>query len=174
MSDPYVPWLPWPQDKLHVYTERLPENLIKAAEQFNVAEHVRYRPWLGKTYCNIFSWDVARALGLDTPPHWVTQDGNPAPALGPGAHELNANDLARWFTLHGGRFGWKFLDTKDEAEMRADLGYPTFAVWMNTHGHGHISLMLPHGRIVQAGRRNGVMLFEQGWGDIHPQFYTHD
>lgn len=171
MSDPYAPWLPWPDPT--VYTERSPENLLRAAEQFKVGEHVRYRPWLGRTYCNIFSWDVTRALGVEVP-HWVYESGDPASPMGPGAREMSANDTQRWLTLHGGRFGWRFVETKDEAEMRADLGYPTLAVWYNTHGSGHISLMLPHGRIVQAGRKNGVMLFERGWGNIHPQFYTHD
>lgn len=58
--------------------------------------------------------------------------------------------------------------------MRADLGYPTVAVWFNSHGSGHVALLLPHGRIVQAGKSNGVMLLNQGFGNHKPDFYTHD
>lgn len=166
------PWLPWPE--VIVYMERAPENLHKAHEQFYVESNIRYRPWLGRTYCNIFAWDVTRALGCEIP-HWVTQDGKPAPALGAGAREMNANSTFQWLSIHGGEYGWRRLATKDEAEMRADLGYPTVPVWLNsTGGSGHIALLLPHGRIVQAGRKNGVMLLEHGFGANTPDFYTHD
>jgi len=167
------PWQPWPKEDLHVYTERTPSNLIRAFEQFHVDAHVRYRPWLGRTYCNIFVWDVTRALGCEIP-HWVTLDGESAPQFGPGAREQTANDMYRWLEMFGGAKGWRYVETQDEAEMRADLGYPVVAAWYNPHGSGHIALLLPHGRIVQAGRKNGVMLLEQGFGAHRPKFYTHD
>lgn len=167
------PWLPWPPEDMRVYKERTPENLLRAAEQFHVDAHVRYRPWLGRTYCNIFIWDVSRALGCELP-HWVTPDGKAAPPFGPGSREQTANDLHRWLRLYGGLEGWRFVAEQDEAEMRADLGYPTVATWYNTQGSGHIALLLTRGRIIQAGRNNGIMLLKQGFGSHKPDFYTHD
>lgn len=168
-----LPWLPWPAEEMTVYTERTPENLLKAAEQFRVEKEARYRPWLGKTFCNIFAWDVSRALGCEVP-HWVTNDGKAAPPFAPGAREQTANSLYRWFALFGGAEGWRPVESREEAEMRADLGYPTFAVWYNGNGSGHIALMLPGGRIAQAGAKNGIMRFEEGFGSREARFYTHD
>lgn len=166
------PWLAWPET--HVYSERVPENLHKAIEQFDVEHNIRYRPWLGRTYCNIFVWDVTCALACEIP-HWVTKDGLHAPPLGVGARELNANATYQWLSIHGGEHGWQRVASQDEAEMRADLGYPTVPVWYNSEGgSGHIALLLPHGRIAQAGRRNGIMLLEQGFGAHTPDFYTHN
>jgi hypothetical protein len=170
-------WLPWPSNEMRVFSERTPDNLVRAAEQFHVEAHVRYRAWMGKTWCNIFAWDFTRALGCEIP-HWVTADGNSAPPFGPGARETTANMLAEWLWTHGAAHGWRPVESRELAAMRADLGYPTVAVWRNPNAtaSGHIALMLPNDIVIQAGTRNGRMPLEVGFGRHVKEvlFYTHD
>lgn len=164
-------WLPAP---VRVYLERRPEALLLAVDQLRVTESPRYRPWQGRTWCNVFSWDATRALGCEIP-HWVLTDGTPALPFSPGSRELSANLTHEWLHQHGEKHGWRILATYDLAAMRADLGYPAVAIWKHpTGGHGHIALLIPGDRIVQAGSKNGTMTLAAGFGDKTPEFWTHD
>ena len=125
-------------------------------DQFAVGQNPRHQRRDGNTYCNIFAWDVTRAMGAEIP-HWVDANGNPT-AVGQG-REMNANAGHRWLETHGERFGWREVSA-EEAQRLANQGHPTVASWENPGGIGHIAVVRPGEinergpAIAQAGSRN--------------------
>ncbi|MBC6610453.1 LysM peptidoglycan-binding domain-containing protein [Hymenobacter sp. BT507] len=156
-----------------VYTEVI--------DQFAVGKNPRYRPRDGNTYCNIFLWDVTRAMHCEIP-HWVNAQGNPAEPFQAGASEMNVNGTLTWLTNQGTRhFGWKPTDAAD-AQRCANEGHPAVALWRNpTGGHGHTAVVRPGallaGRgaaIAQAGRLCfNLGHIKDGFGNLTPKFYVH-
>lgn len=147
-------------------------NALRAvAGQFCVETSKRYRPKPdGRTYCNIFVWDVTRALEAEVP-HWLGTVG--------ARIETTCNMLLPWFVNDGKALGWTEADELS-AGIAAAAGHPTVAIWRNpTNKPGHIALLLPSPdtttRIAQAGKE---CLFDvplaEGFGRIHPiRFFTH-
>lgn len=109
--------------------ERSPEKYNQVIDQFDVEKNPRYLPGDGKTYCNIFAWDVTRAMGAEIP-HWVNAKGEPCKPGAKGAIEINANLTAKWLKDHGKEYGWVEV-TREEAIAAANEGKPTVAVWYN-------------------------------------------
>ena len=105
--------------------------------QFAVGVNLRYARRDGNTYCNIFAWDVTRAMGAEIP-HWVQRDGTPAQPFERGAHELNANGAARWLRNHGGEHGWRRVSA-EEAQRHANRPHTP----PSSHT-GQISAQKPH------------------------------
>jgi peptidoglycan hydrolase-like protein with peptidoglycan-binding domain len=145
--------------------------------QFAVGVNPRYAQRGGNTYCNIFLWDVTRAMGVEIP-HWVDGAGNPQPPF--SGRELDANDTHRWLNQHGARFGWRKVDAA-EAQVLANAGHPAVASWLNPGGIGHVGVVRP-GQVgpngpalAQAGAKN----FNQGSVfDVFPrngtEFWVND
>jgi predicted chitinase/nucleoid-associated protein YgaU len=125
-------------------------------DQFSVDNNPRYARRDGNTYCNIFAWDVTKAMGAEIP-HWVDGAGNPT-GVGQG-RELDANGGHRWLEQHGPAHGWREVSAQ-EAQALANQGHPTVASWNNPGGIGHIAVVRPgedNGRgpaIAQAGASN--------------------
>ena len=107
--------------------------------QFAVGSSPRYQPRDGNTYCNIFAWDVTKAMGAELP-HWVDSNGNPA-AQGQG-RELDANATNAWLNEHGAKSGWRKVSA-EEAQAMANQGHPAVASWDNQGGIGHIAVVRP-------------------------------
>lgn len=124
--------------------------------QFAVGNNPRYAHRDGNTYCNIFIWDVTRAMGAEVP-HWVNNNGTPM-KYGQG-HELDANDTNTWLRQHGAEHGWRKVSAA-EAQKLANVGHPAIASWNNPGGIGHIAIVRPGSinsngpEIAQAGSRN--------------------
>lgn len=118
---------------------RSPALYNQVLDQFAVHRNPRYAHRNGATFCNIFVWDVTRAMSCEIP-HWVTPAGDPA-AAGKG-NELNANDLNAWLHQHGVRFGWQRRPLAD-AVAAANQGCPVVASWANRAGIGHIAMVRP-------------------------------
>lgn len=149
----------------------------KAIEQFRVETNPRYRPRDGKTYCNIFVWDVTRAMGCELP-HWARDDGTPALPTAPGAQRMNCNALYEWLFRVGQRYGWCQID-EQTAIGKAQRGMPTVGIWTNPSGNGHIAMVL-------AGSRAGAVLFaqagrtcfscggkEEAFQERNPEYWSH-
>lgn len=166
---------PLRNDALH----RTPAALRAVVAQFDVAHSARYQPIAGKaTYCNIFVWDVTRALGCELP-HWVDPAGR---SVEPGkGTETNCNILVAWLEQRSViGHGWREVAGETEAGMWAANGGPAIAIWRNPSGKpGHIAVLLPSSdttaRIAQAGKE---CLFDvplvEGFGRIYPiRFFTH-
>jgi hypothetical protein len=107
--------------------------------QFAVGVNPRYAHRNGSTYCNIFAWDVTRAMSAEIP-HWVDAKGDPTPHL--KGNELNANAINTWLHQHGARFAWR-QGSLDEAVEHANAGRPVVASWKNGGGIGHIAVIRP-------------------------------
>lgn len=152
--------------------ERSPAALLRVAAQFDVEHNPRYQPYSGKTFCNIYAWDVTSALCCEIP-HWVGPDGlTPAPPR-PGNRELLVNETVD--KLHTGAWEWSRIPDTEHAVSLADLGYPVVATYKAERlMHGHIAIVLPGGLIAQAGR---VCLFLRplalGFGKHDVVFFGH-
>lgn len=151
--------------------------LLAVVAQFEVEKTARYQRTPGATYCNIFSWDVTRALRCEIP-HWVNSAGDPVP---PGrGGELSANLTLDWLKVHGPRFLWTPC-SRDQAADAAERGEGSVAVWANPNPRrsGHIAVGVP---AVEAGvfhiAQAGFTCFTsaplaKGFGSALPVFFTH-
>jgi len=150
--------------------------------QFAVGNNPRYIPGDGNTYCNIFAWDVSRAMGAEIP-HWVDSSGQIAAPGAPHASEININGGVNWMRSHGvPQFGWNSC-TPDEAQQAANQGKVAVVMWKNTgSGHGHVAVVRPGTmtdrgpEIAQAGRHNfNDAHVRDGFGQLGPlEYFWHD
>jgi LysM repeat protein len=150
--------------------------------QFAVGNNPRYLPDNGNTYCNIFAWDVSRAMGAEIP-HWIDSSGNIAAPSAPHASEININGGVNWMRSHGvSQFGWKSC-TEQQAQAAANAGKLAVVMWKNTgSGHGHVAVVRPGSitavgaAIAQAGRHNfNEGHVQNGFGQLGPlEFFSHD
>jgi predicted chitinase len=132
-------WLPSDAPVKGDPSHRNADTYAAVIDQFAVDRNPRHLPRDGATYCNIFAWDVTRAMGAEIP-HWVDGAGNPA-SVGQG-RELDANGGHRWLEQHGPRFGWREVSA-EEAQAMANQGHPAVASWNNPGGIGHIAVVRP-------------------------------
>lgn len=124
--------------------ERSAQTYRSVIDQFNVEGNERYRTnknGTNDTYCNIFTWDVTRAMGAEIP-HFVTSGGVPVEAAGAGAKELDANSVNDWLNTQGAQYGWRKA-TPEEAQAYANQGMPAVTSWKNPSGHGHLQVVSP-------------------------------
>lgn len=163
--------------------------LLSVVAQFNLETAERYRPvhrllsngeLASDSFCNVFLWDVTKALGCEVP-HWVDRvTGRPAGVGAQGAVEYRANDVVGWLEAHGREYGWQ-LCTRGEASAAAERGEVAIVVWRNPNPEkpGHVALVVPAVSpgavfIAQAGAHNFTSEpLERGFGDLPPTFYRH-
>lgn len=143
-------------------------NYAKVIDQFRVDESKRYEPG-EKTYCNIFVWDVTRALGAEIP-HYILKDDKASAAavdeLGQfkveaaKRKELNVNSTVAWLKEHGPSNGWRRVDAR-MAQQMASGGHPAVAVWANPNPkkHGHIAIIRPGSLPLNTG---GIAIAQAG------------
>lgn len=113
--------------------------------QFNVESNQRYavnKQGIGDTYCNIFAWDVTRAMGAEVPHYIDSATGAPVSSGAGGAKELNANQVNNWLNSTGRAFGWTKVSA-EEAQYYANMGMPSITSWKNSAGHGHLQVVSP-------------------------------
>lgn len=157
--DPPSKKLPLTANKLHAVVKEL-----------DVEKSPRYAAVDGKTKCNIFVWDVTRAMGCEIP-HWVTHLPDGAPTS-PGSTnaELSANGIVRWLETRGQEsYGWTEVD-KATAFDAAARNHVVILGWdAGGRKTGHVAILLPEGTIAQAGAKNFVGgTARQGFGDKLP------
>jgi hypothetical protein len=153
--------------------QRDPGIYSQLIDQFAVGFNPRYKPGGGNTYCNIFVWDVSRAMGEEIA-HWVDGSGNIAAPFAPHASEININGGVNWMNSHGvPQRGW-LIATAQEAQDAANRGELAVVMWKNlTGGHGHTAIVRPGAVTVrgpataQAGAHNFNM------GHVMDGFGTH-
>jgi LysM repeat protein len=129
--------------------------------QFAVGHNPRYIGVPGTTYCNIFVWDVSRAMGAEVA-HWVDQSGDTATPGAPHANEIVINAGVNWMLDFGiSKHGWRKA-TPQEAQDAANLGEIAVVMWKNPNPghHGHTAVVRPGSinangpTIAQAGLHN--------------------
>ncbi len=124
--------------------QRDPDTYRAVMNQFNVESNPRYtvnKNGIGDTYCNIYVWDVTRAMGAEIP-HYLTSAGEPVSTGGAGITETNANMVNDWLNTYGPKYGWKQVSA-EEAQQYANQGMPAITSWKNPSGHGHLQMVSP-------------------------------
>jgi len=125
--------------------ERDPGTYREVISQFGVETSERYRVnknGVGDTYCNIFSWDVTRAMGAEIPHYVNAATGEPAAQGDAGATELDANATNDWLNTYGRQYGWVEVSA-EQAQEYANAGKPAVTSWKNSGGHGHMQVVSP-------------------------------
>lgn len=114
-------------------------------DQYFVETNSRYARTSTSTYCNIFASDVMLAMGLEGDySHWLKNNA-PSNSNTKGAYELNANATYNWINKYGSKYGWTKVSA-EEAQERANAGYPTIGIWKNPTGKsGHVVVIRPEG-----------------------------
>lgn len=121
------------------------------------AAHKRYYPGDGKTFCNIYVYDLCYLLGAAinkfyVPRVWWTDaavnqinNGNPqTPVYGITLREMSANDLHHWFQVFGDNFGWVAQSDLDALQQQVNTtGNPGIIVGKKVGSHGHITVVVP-------------------------------
>lgn len=153
--------------------QRSPALYDAVLDQFEVETNPRYAPRHGKTYCNIFIWDVTRAMGAEVP-FW-TKDGEPASRVVGGSRMMNTNAMAHWLETKGLERGWR-RTTESRAIAAARRGEPALAIRINPAGHGHVAMVRPSRALVLA--QAGSRCFARGsktdsFGAGRPSFWIH-
>jgi hypothetical protein len=147
---------------------------------FDVENAARYKKSGGKTYCNIFVWDVTYAMGAEIPHYLDPKTGVPQLSFSEGNQYQNAPRMFDWLRDYGAGYGWNETSSINAIE-RANTGYPTVAVWKSA-GDGHIAMVVPQKNedtgvmIAQAGAANyNHASLNKGFGSNKtPLYYTHD
>ena len=134
-------WRPATPVITNVPGQRSPAMYRAVIDQFSVETSERYRPGReGNTYCNIFVWDVTRAMGAELP--FYTDPATGAPRYHPdtkGAKAMGAIAMDKWLAEHGGKYGWQEVDAQT-AQMHANQGRPA----VTTAGSiGHVQMVVP-------------------------------
>lgn len=154
----------------------------RVIDQFDVETNPRYaqnHQGKGETYCNIFAWDVTRAMGAEIP-HYVQSVESGIPSAGTDGQELDANATNDWLNQHGADYGWREVSA-EEAQALANQGYPTVASWKNPGDIGHIAVVRP-GELTDAGpeiaqaggvNRNDTHVQDTFHGAT-PQYFVND
>lgn len=159
--------------------QRSKEAYNAVINQFDVENNPRYQKRKGKTYCNIFAWDVSVAMGVELPRFVkVNKIGDHEDATGeplgrsPGKHkvyskdatatELDANRLATWLgSEQGKKFGWREVSA-EEAQRRANQGYMTVSVINKYPKPGHVQVIRPTPDGSDYNPKKGVYLAQAG------------
>lgn len=139
----------------------------KVINLFAVEVNPRYAPRDYDIYCNIFVWDVTRAMGAEIP-HLVGENGEPVSTY--QGTRLSASGMNLWLKSHGPQYGWREVSAA-EVQHLANLGHPAVASIYNatvidpcdpwhTEPVGHISIVRP-GEIVNgpAHAQSGIYNF---------------
>jgi hypothetical protein len=171
----------------------------KVIDQFAAEENPRYRPRhdsrasydIGnRTYCNIFVWDITRAMGVEIP-LWVIEGGEPVEPLftqkgwliPKPAYWLAANGFNQWLNQAGPLYGWRKVSAEEaqgwvnlgyptvvhgwrkvsaeEAQGWANLGYPAVASVYEPEGFGHVGIVRPGEAL------NGPALAQAGTSNVN-------
>jgi len=159
---------------------RTPEIYDNVINQFAVEKNPRYsaRDTNGDgkldTFCNIFVWDVTRAMGSELP-HWVDSKTGAPTGVSRHSFELNPDGVVTWLHDYGTSYGWRNVSER-EAQGLANKGHATLAV-----GGGHMAIVRP-GEIningpatAQAGKHNfNQKHMRNGFGSIQPEYWVND
>ena len=169
--------------KTNAVGSRSPEAYREVIESFNVETTSRYKAKDGKTYCNIFAWDVTCAMNAEIPHIVDSNREKPLESVNEtGANYQRANNMYDWLAKYGSNYEWRRV-TQDEAVKRANQGYPTVVIWKNSDAEkpGHIAMVAPQKpgdtavKTAQAGSKNyNYGGLSTSFSKSGTMYYTHD
>ncbi len=154
---------------------RSASNYYSVINQFDVENNERYevnKNGQGDTYCNIYVWDVTKAMGAEIPHYYDNETGEVVsyPDV-QGAQCMTANKMQDWLTTTGKQYGWKEVSA-EQAQAYANQGHPAVTTYKNSSGHGHVQVVCPS----QNGGYNsekGVTISQAG-SSLHDYAYIND
>lgn len=145
---------------------RSAEALLAAVDAEDVLHNPLYlqgRLLPGTTWCNLFTSNVTKRLGVEIPFKLVNQQ-------------------AKWIRSEGSKV-WHWCDAV-EAFERANKGYPTIPIWEGPEdSHGHIAVCVPS-YVLGVGKENQIAIAQsgrtnfprgrlaQGFDSLPVRFYT--
>jgi len=138
---PVEAWRPTTPAVTSSVGNRSPELYRAVIDQFKVETAERYRPFRnGSTYCNIFTWDVTRAMGAELPHYTDPETGVPRfyPDIR-GARSMGAIATCEWLRTHGPKYGWREVDA-ETAQRHANSGRPAVT---SAGSLGHVQVICP-------------------------------
>ena len=125
-------------------------------------QHERYQRGSGKTYCNIYAYDLCYLAKAYLPRVWWKdraierlRNGESVDVLyDRTVRELSANSLYDWLEDHGQSFGWQRVFDLDELQSAANNGEVCVIVGQryDRNRSGHISAVVPEHDFVRAER----------------------
>jgi hypothetical protein len=134
------------------------------------AAHLRWQGSGGKTFCNIYTYDVCDTAGCYIPRVWWTskaitdlQAGAVVEAkYGATVTEMRANYIFNWLLEHGGDFGWQRLFDVDALQASANAGQLAIICAQRTDMEkpGHIQVVAPENGGHLAKRNTAGMVVE--------------
>ena len=153
-------------DAIHAFKFRVEQ--YAWVETLNVEDSERYQRDSGGTYCNIYAYDLIRAMGAYIPrvfwydaalkrindgatvvtvEEWErlgaeARETHIAPVYAETVYEINTNTMTGWMDDHGSDFGWMKASSMTEAQDMANSGHPVFILAGSTRGSGHITVVL--------------------------------
>lgn len=129
------------------------------------AEHLRYQPRGGLTFCNIYAHDYCHLAGVFLPRVWWSSpallklaDGEEVtPLIGDTIFEVRANDLFRWLRDFGPQFGWRRTGTLTKLQNEVNQGALGVIVARRKEDgrSGHIAMVVPE-TVEQQARRSAA------------------
>jgi len=127
-------WLPLAPEDLPIFSgQHDPLVYLEIINFFNVDDPAnrRYSPAGDVTFCNIFIWDVTRAMNVEIP-RWI--DGE----------KTRSSTLGLWLAdpAFGERLGWREVNSFDAKDW-ADKGYPVVASMTQGGFRGHLAMVIP-------------------------------
>lgn len=118
--------------------------------------HLRWKGGGGKTFCNVYVYDVCDTAGAYIPRVWwksktisaLSAGGSVAAKYGETVEEMRANYIFNWLVEYGADFGWTRLFDVDALQSQANAGRMAIicAQRTNMESSGHIQIVAPeHG-----------------------------
>lgn len=161
--------------------ERSAEAYNAVIADLDVENRGRYARTSKDTWCNIYVWDVTKAMGCEIPHYYSKTTGEPLTRAyclkHPGEYyEMSADRMASYLANYGRDCGWMECDA-DTAIAMANQGYPTVTAATTT---GHVAMVVPQNegesgvKISQAGASNfehGAI--NKGFGKHSVKYYYH-
>jgi hypothetical protein len=129
------------------------EAIFSVLDWLDVERNPRYLLTNGKTYCNIYAYDLSHLLGAYLPRVWWNEESirkiksftDVKPIYGETIFEQNCNSLSLWLKNYGSIFNWKKLNTVGELPRQINNGAIGCIISkQKLNGiHGHISMVVP-------------------------------
>ncbi|MBK9452546.1 MAG: hypothetical protein IPN95_24590 [Bacteroidetes bacterium] len=133
-------------------------NQYALVETLDSPDNDLYAAGDGKTYCNIYAYDMVTAMGAYLPRLWWTEttetqikngelkDTEITQKYGAGVtREMNANSLNTWMRSNGKEFGWVQAASMQTAQESANSGHVVIILASNANASksGHVNVILP-------------------------------
>lgn len=126
------------------------KRILQVINYLDVEKSLRYQPRNGKTFCNIYSYDLLMLLDAYIPRVWWKKDilkdiiagYKPEVKYSETVIELNTNSIYDWLIEFGDSFNWKevnsFQALSKQVKSAATVG---IVCSKNSSGHGHLGIV---------------------------------